>query len=181
MPQVQSGNMPRVLDLGCGTNKQPGAFGVDKHGGDGIDSVMDLDSFPWRLPSDHFYVVYMRQSLEHLNNPIEAMQELYRICAHGALIFVQVPNGYCPGFAQDPDHKKAWNLGSFVYFCVGEQWPHSWEVKANDYQTRFKILHYHTTGDRPGRTPWGEELYADNLTVVMQAIKEGAKDDKPAG
>ena len=164
--------MQRILDLGCGVNKQPGAFGVDINEGPDTDSRFDLDTFPWKLPDDQYLVVYMRQSLEHLAHPIKVMQELYRICQHGALIFIQVPNGCCPGYVQDPDHKTPWNLGSFLYFCEEEQWPPAWEERQGDYGTKFHIIHYHTGGDKPGRTPWGEALYADNLTVVMQAIKE---------
>jgi len=120
-------------------------------------------------------VVYMRQSLEHLAHPIQVMQELYRICQHGALIFIQVPNGVCPGYVQDPDHKTPWNLGSFLYFCEDEQWPLNWEKRHTDYGTRFRIVHYHLAAKR-GTTPWGDPLYADNLTVIMQVIKEEAND-----
>lgn len=164
-------DLPQIIDLGCGENKQPGACGVDIQGSQ-LDLKIDLDRVPWKLPSDHFLVVYMRQSLEHLSEPVKVMQELYRICRHGALIFIQVPNGYCPGFAQDPDHKRAWTLGAFIYFCEEHQWPHDWEPRYTDYGTRFRIIHYHTTGERPGKTPWDQVLYADNLTVILQAIKE---------
>ena len=168
--------MQRILDLGCGVNKQPGAFGVDNSQNSDADARFDLDAFPWRLPVDHFLVVYMRQSLEHLAHPIKVMQELYRICQHGAMIFIQVPDGCCPGYVQDPSHKSPWNLGSFLYFVEDKQWPPSWEKRQNDYGTRFRILYYHVTPSAAGRTPWGKELYGDNLTVVMQAIKQPAED-----
>lgn len=164
--------LPRIVDLGCGRNIQPGALGVDNTPGDDVTSLVDLDATPWPFPDDHFLVAYMRQSLEHLSHPVSVMQELYRICRHGALVFIQVPNGVCPGYVQDPDHKHPWNLGAFLYFAEPKQWPTVWEERQRDYGTRFRILHYHTTGPKPGRTPWGSQLYADNLTVVMQVIKE---------
>jgi len=34
-----------VVDLGCGSKKIPGALGVDKAEGDGIDIVHNLDEF----------------------------------------------------------------------------------------------------------------------------------------
>lgn len=133
--------MLRIVDLGCGRNKQPGALGVDIHQFDGVDRVIDLEKVPWELPSNQFDVVYMLQVLEHLQNPAEVMLELYRICAPGALVFIQVPNGYCDGFAQDPTHKKAWNLGTFIYFAGPEQWPGEWNEKYYDFGTHFRILH----------------------------------------
>lgn len=166
-----------ILDLGCGYNKQVGAFGVDIEPNDNVDSQMDLSVFPWKLPDDQFAVVYLIQSLEHLENGVKVMQEVYRVCRHGALVYVKTPNGYCPGFAQDPTHKKAWNLGAFLYFCP-TQWPHDWHKPYHGFfGCNFRIIHYHSTGDRAGRTPWGDTVYADNLTVIMQAIKESNAPD----
>jgi len=164
--------MLRIVDLGCGRNKQPGALGVDIHRFDGVDRVIDLEKVPWELPSNQFDVVYMLQVLEHLQNPAEVMLELYRICAPGALVFIQVPNGYCDGFAQDPTHKKAWNLGTFIYFAGPEQWPGEWNEKYYDFGTHFRILHY-DVAQNPGRMPWGAPIFKDNLTVILQAVKEG--------
>jgi SAM-dependent methyltransferase len=165
-----------ILDIGCGHDKQPGAWGVDIANCKGVDQVFDLEKTPWPLPSDQFAVVYALQVLEHLSGPEAVMMELYRVCMHGALVFVQVPNGFCPGYAQDPTHKKAWNLGGFLYFCPG-QWPSEWHERI-EHKTHFKVLHYHTTGQKAGRTPWGDTLFADNLTVILQVIKVDDNDAK---
>jgi len=158
----------RIVDLGCGLNKQPGAWGIDLCG-DQADQKFDLEKFPWPLPDSQFIVVYAFQVLEHLEDRVRTMEEIYRVCRHGAMVYITVPDGFCPGYVQDPTHKSPWNIGTFLYFCpsqfmTGDIMP-PYTFKAN-----FEMLYYHTEV-KTGTTPWGAKLYADNLTVILQAIK----------
>ena len=168
----QGSPLPVILDLGCGLNKQPGAWGVDstKVG----DQQFNLDDTPWPLPSDHFAVVYALQVFEHLKDRVRTMEELYRICRHGALVYVTVPDGYCTGYVQDPTHKNPWNVGTFLYFCP-DQFIAGSERPPYEFDARFRVLFYHTQKE-VAHTPWGSVLHADNLTVVLQATKEQANE-----
>ena len=158
-----------ILDLGCGLNKQPGALGVDL-AGDQADQHFDLERFPWPLPESHYTVVYAIQVLEHLGDAVKTMEEIWRVCQHGALVVTSVPDGCCPGFAQDPTHKRPWNLGTFLYFCPS-QWPKRWQPQAWQPNASFRILRY-ALQPQPGQTPWDTPLFADDLWVFLQAIKE---------
>lgn len=161
--------LPRVLDIGCGVNKQPGAWGIDIVQDLG-DQQFDLNTFPWPVPTGQFLVVYATQTLEHLNDRVRVMEEIWRVCQHGALVFITVPDGVCPGYVQDPTHASPWNVGTFLYFCP-EQFIQGSEMPPYHFKAKFHMIFYYLQRE-PGRTPWGAALFADNLTVVLQAIKE---------
>ena len=159
--------MPTILDLGCGNDRQPGAWGIDIVPGLG-DQTIDLAQAPWPLPSDHFTVVYACQILEHLVDPVRAMQEIYRICHHGALVVASVPDGCCEGYVQDPTHKRPWNIGTFLYFCPG-QWPKGWANIDYGISTRFRVMDYYIHHGEPSILG---PTFRDDLRVYLQVIKE---------
>ena len=160
---------PQIIDLGCGNNKQPGAWGVDLSPTSDADYLMDLEKTPWPLESDRYVLVYALQVLEHLEDRVKVMEEIWRICKHGAVVIISVPDGLCPGYVQDPTHKQPWNIGTFLYFCPG-QFIKGAEMPPYDFEARFKVLDYHTR--EKVRAPWGEQWYKDDLRVILQAIKE---------
>ena len=163
--------LPSTLDLGCGADKQPGAYGVDKRNMDFVDELIDLDIHPWDLPDDHFQLVYAIQVLEHLANRVAVMEDLYRICAHGALVYVELPWGSSPGWDQDPTHQSVYNLQTFLYFSQDQWVPNQ---KKPDYtQTNFQVLNWWRERENR-RFPWGKVAYKDNLTVILQVIKESS-------
>jgi len=159
---------PPILDLGCGNDKQPGAWGVDISPTSDADQLSDLEEFPWPLESDRYLVVYALQVLEHLGDRVKTMEEIWRICKHGALVVVSVPDGFCPGYVQDPTHKQPWNIGTFLYFCP-DQFITGAELPPYNFEAKFRIMDYHTRAKQA--TPWGEQWYADDLRVILQAIK----------
>lgn len=161
-------NKSHILDLGCGLNKQPGACGVDLRG-DQVDVIFDLEKFPWPLPDDHFLVVYALQVLEHLADRVRTMEEIWRVCQHGAVVIVSVPDGYCPGYAQDPTHKNPWNIGTFLYFCPG-QFISGQDRPVYQILAAFRVLDYHVR--ERCKTSWGEQWWDDDLWVHLQVIKK---------
>lgn len=55
------------MDLGCGANKIPGFIGVDTRPLPNVDLVMDLEKFPWPIPSECASIVSCSHVLEHIN------------------------------------------------------------------------------------------------------------------
>ena len=44
----------KILDLGCGRNKVPGAIGLDLFPVPGVDVVHDLEAFPYPFENNSF-------------------------------------------------------------------------------------------------------------------------------
>lgn len=161
----------QILDIGCGLNKQPGAYGVDSNEHADQDTTWDLEQIPWPFEDDSFVLVYALQVLEHLEDRVATMREIYRVSKHGALVVVSVPDGLCAGFAQDPTHKHPWSIGTFLYFCP-DQWPRDWdEIPPYAHNVKFRIYDFfvHTGESRP----YEGKFYRDDLRVYLQVIKNG--------
>jgi len=98
------------LNLGCGQNKRDGYVNVDKFDTFAPDVVWDLESFPWPFETGQVGEIVMHHVLEHLGASVDTffsiMKEMYRICAAGAKIYIDVPHPRGEGFAGDPTHVR---------------------------------------------------------------------------
>jgi hypothetical protein len=108
--------IPNCLHLGCGKDKFPGAYGVDKGSDTSADLQWDLDQFPWPLPSGHFSQAHMISVLEHLENVISVMEEVFRVCQSEADIYILSPFASSDFLWTDPTHKRGFTSRSFKYF-----------------------------------------------------------------
>ena len=104
------------LHLGCGNDVLPGWVNHDLVALPGVDVVHDLDSYPWPFEDDLFVEVRMHHVLEHLSEPIRAIEELHRITRSGGTVQVRVPYWNSTDWASDPTHKSAFSEYSFDFF-----------------------------------------------------------------
>ena len=74
-----NGMKPRILDLGYCKRKRLGAIGVDYSNSHNADIVHDLNDFPYPFENESVDQIYMDNVLEHLDNPLGVMEEIYRI------------------------------------------------------------------------------------------------------
>ena len=99
----------RILDAGCGTGillGQLAASGVQEAVGVDVGMpglVYGKRKFPnanfvaasvYQLPfkSSYFDLVYSIDVIEHLETPLLALKEYYRVCKPGGIVFIQTPN-----------------------------------------------------------------------------------------
>lgn len=104
------------LDIGCGTSKRDGFIGVDIIMLEGVDIVHDLTKFPYPFVENSVEEIWMDNVLEHLENPLLVMNEIYRICKSDAKITISVP--YFRSFYAtiDPTHRNFFGVNWFNYF-----------------------------------------------------------------
>jgi SAM-dependent methyltransferase len=106
----------KLLDLGCGNKKRPGAIGIDFNSRTKADVIHNLNVFPYPFEPESFDEIYLDNVLEHLDEPIHVMEEVYRICKPGGLVKVIVPYFRSPWASIDPTHKHAFTVNSFAYY-----------------------------------------------------------------
>jgi SAM-dependent methyltransferase len=181
-----------VVDIGCGTKKVADAVGVDAFALPGVDIVHDLDSFPYPFPTDSVDEVHISHVLEHLQDVIATMEELWRICKPGATVHIRVPH-YTGALAwKDPTHRRSFTSESFRYF--GEN-SYSYYSRAR-FQVLSTRLRYSIEADRTRRlmsrlivrsvqwcmdrhSTFGERYLAflvggiDEIQVSLKTIKSG--------
>ena len=106
----------KMLDLGCGNTKRPGAVGVDFNDRTAADIVHNLNSFPYPFEDASFDEIYLDNVLEHLDDVMGVMEEVHRICKPGGVVKVIVPYFRSLWAFMDPTHKHFFTVNSFAYF-----------------------------------------------------------------
>ena len=130
------GDMGQVrLDIGCGRSKIKGTLGVDRIPLPGVDIVADLNAgLPFRDGS--VAEIYTSHTLEHVEDFLGAMEELWRVCRPDALVHIWVPHASCPFVTWiDPTHRRGMTIETFSYFNPAANWL-SYYSRA-----RFAIVH----------------------------------------
>src|SRR4029079_2246763 len=112
-----------ILDIGCGKRKaEPEAVGIDVSADSAADHVWNLDHYPWPLEDHQFTRIHMSHCIEHLDDPMRAMAEVYRVARDGADVFVTTPHFSSHNSYTDPTHRRSWAAGSVEYF-TGNDFP----------------------------------------------------------
>src|SRR3954452_6290436 len=96
-----------VLDVGCGKKKiEANAIGIDMSPDSAADHVWNLDQYPWPLAADCFDRIHMSHVIEHLEDPMRAMAEVWRVARNGADVFVTTPHFSSHNSYTDPTHRR---------------------------------------------------------------------------
>jgi len=109
----------RILDVGCGLNKFPGAIGIDRNPRSRADVLADLDhpTYPFRGGSfDEIRAIHV---IEHVSDVIRAMEEFHRLLRHGGRVYLETPHYTDFSSFCDPTHR--WHLNSFSLRYFGER------------------------------------------------------------
>lgn len=123
-----------VLDLGCGLDKVPGAIGMDRASLPTVDVIYDLERTPYPFQDNSFQELHMYHVLEHVNEPVQVLDEVWRISRPGAIVNIRVPHSSSFYAWVDPTHKRPFSYFSFDYLT---------EAHAYGYYSvaRFEIVH----------------------------------------
>lgn len=118
MPDTEQRRNARILDVGCGLRKRPGAVGIDRHPASRADVLCDLDRFPYPFADNSFERVLAIHVIEHVADVIGTMEELHRVACPGGRVRIETP--HYTDFASfcDPTHRS--HLNSFSFRCFGE-------------------------------------------------------------
>lgn len=110
----------KKLNLGCGRDTRPPELGwvnLDAVDLPGVDVVYDINLPEWTVFEDNsFDYVEANMVLEHLDDWVKAMGEIWRICKPGAEIFIAVPFFPSVYSCIDPTHKSFFTYYTFEYF-----------------------------------------------------------------
>ena len=106
----------RKLSLGAGSIIRSDFVNLDFASLPGIDVIHDLNSYPWPFESDSMDHILAEDVLEHLDNPIKAIEEMHRISSSGGILEIQVPYWNSWSANTDLSHRHRFTEHSFDYF-----------------------------------------------------------------
>lgn len=110
----------RVLHIGSGARKLPGATTVDVLELPGVDVVHDLDSMPWPFEAGSFDLVYAHNVLEHLDDQVSVMEEIHRLLKPGGRVVITVPYFRSVDAWSDLTHRHFYTAASMDTFLKGK-------------------------------------------------------------
>jgi SAM-dependent methyltransferase len=108
----------RILDVGCGINKFPGAIGIDKNPRTKADVLVDVDRVPYPFRDSSFDGLRAIHVIEHVSDVMANMHEWHRLVRAGGEVFIVTPHYTDFSSFCDPTHK--WHLNSFSLRYFGE-------------------------------------------------------------
>ncbi|HSB18045.1 MAG TPA: methyltransferase domain-containing protein [Bryobacteraceae bacterium] len=108
----------RILDVGCGINKFPGAIGIDRNPRGRADVLCDLDRLPYPFADGSFDELRAVHVIEHVSDVLRTLEEFHRLVRPGGRIFIVTPHYTDFSSFCDPTHR--WHLNSFSFRYFGE-------------------------------------------------------------
>jgi SAM-dependent methyltransferase len=173
----------RVLNLGCGRKRVSGAVNLDLTHETSPDVIHDLDRRPWPFPDDRFDKVLAHDVIEHLAETVATLEEIHRVCRHGALVRITVPHYSSPNAFTDPTHRH--HFGRFSFGCMTEEHDLSFYTRARFVERSCRIIFHPTALNKfvwrlANRYPaeyerrWAWMFPAWFLSVELEVVKAGA-------
>lgn len=130
----------KVLDVGCGWNKTPGAIGIDANPRTHADVIHDLGSIPYPFPDNEFDDIVCRHVAEHVPDVMSFIGELHRVTRPGGRITITTPHYSNPDWATDPTHRNHFNSYSFNCFIDERQlFPFYTDVRLKPIRTYVSL------------------------------------------
>lgn len=131
------------LNIGCGNDIRPGYVNVDSTALPGVDVVHDLNDLPLPFETGSVTEVVAKDVLEHLEL-IPLMQELHRVMASGAKLWMSSPHFTSSSLWVDPTHRIGFSVETMGFFCRETPfttWPHYFDFKFDRLQSSKLVFH----------------------------------------
>lgn len=95
------------LNIGAGDVKLAGFVNLDYDIISNPDYVVNIEKDKFPFDDNTVETIVAHHILEHLGEGyFHCLQEIYRVCKHGALIDIRVPHHRHDSFASDPTHRR---------------------------------------------------------------------------
>jgi SAM-dependent methyltransferase len=119
------------LNFGCGEKTYEDYVNMDKVELPGVDVLWDLEKTPMPFETNSVDEIKCEHILEHVRNFMPMIEEMWRICKPGAMIYVWGPYFRYEAAYRDPTHERFFTEHSFDYFQDGVNFSHYSKARFN--------------------------------------------------
>ncbi|MEE9448697.1 MAG: hypothetical protein V3V72_01500 [Ignavibacteriaceae bacterium] len=166
--------MNKKLEVGCGDHKREGYIGMDIVPLAGVDVVHDMNKIPWPFAQSEFDEIVFDDVLEHSNNFLGIIEEIYRVSKNSCIIKISVPHFSSDNMYSDPTHTTFFSSRSFNYFDKSLGYKHDFYLQNVNFKIRkvhLSFREYFTQTKRPFFNPlkWiGIELLINKFNRIYE-------------
>jgi len=128
--------MKDKLEIGCGDNKRTGFTGMDIVPLEGTDIVHDMNDVPWPIEDNTYEEIVLDDVLEHSNNFLGVLKELYRVGDDGCIVKISVPHFSSDNMYTDPTHTTFFSSRSFNYFDKSLDYKYNFYLQDVNFKIR---------------------------------------------
>jgi predicted SAM-dependent methyltransferase len=126
------------LNLGCGNDIRQGYVNLDFFNFKGVDVIWNINKFPYPFKDNSFSEIIISHVLEHVDDVVRVMEEVWRISKPGAIIKIGVPYYSGLNAVTDPTHKHFFAAATFNFFQKGKLGKKNYFEDSR--KVNFKIL-----------------------------------------
>ena len=136
------------INIGSGYKRIEGFVNVDDDSLVEPDYLVNIEAAILPFEDNSVSEVRAHHILEHIGDGfIPLMQELYRVCKHGAILDIVVPHHQHDNFYSDPTHKRPITVGGMYMFCQKTNKEHIAEYGSSSgmglkYNVDFEMIWY---------------------------------------
>jgi ubiquinone/menaquinone biosynthesis C-methylase UbiE len=95
------------INIGAGDTKLEGYVTLDYDANSNPDYQLDIEKDRFPFEDNTVETVVAHHILEHLGEGyFHCLQEIYRVCKHGAIVDIRVPHPRHDSFLADPTHRR---------------------------------------------------------------------------
>ncbi|MBM2832851.1 MAG: Methyltransferase protein [Candidatus Brocadiaceae bacterium] len=106
------------LDIGMRAPDALNTIKIDTRISMGVNVLCDLNKFPYPFKDSSFQTIRIWDYLEHLDDIVKVMEEVYRILQPGGIFKIMVPHFSNVYAFTDPTHKHFFGFRTMDYFVT---------------------------------------------------------------
>jgi len=183
------------LDIGCRTQRRD-VIGIDPYLVPRTGVKADLSvGLPFKDNSaDEIYAYHV---LEHAQDLVATMEEIWRVCKEGSLVYIRVPHASSPYVTWvDPNHRRGLTIETFAFFAISERARFEPEYARLRFITRAAKAHasplrrllsdilealanHSRTAQYRCERWWGPWVGFDEAFIILRAVKEWRPPRRP--
>lgn len=130
--------MKDKLNLGCGTVILADYVNLDYYKFPGVDVVWDINKTPFPFKANTFSKIIISHVLEHMDDVVKTLEEVWRISKPNAIIEIGVPYFSGLNAVKDPTHKHFFAAATFDFFEKGKLGKGNYFEESS--KVNFKII-----------------------------------------
>jgi hypothetical protein len=176
------------FNLGCGQNPMEGWTNVDWIAGPGVDLVVNLEDIDgWQRASvrdNSVEEVVASHLIEHINDPLAVMENLWRACKDGAKATFLCPYGSSDDADEDPTHVRRMFINSWAYFSQPIYWRGNteyvgdWRVLAVQLRVSPEVWATCQSLNQLATRVHRERNVVHEMVAVLECVKPARARDK---